>query len=63
MVHNFRSFVRLPGDGTFQARPIDVGAGPTPRDPAIGDFNSDGRPDMAIHSDCCSDDVSILLHR
>ena len=51
------------GDGTFRRPPILFGAGPTPGDPAIADFNNDGRPDLAVRSECCSDDVQILIQK
>jgi hypothetical protein len=51
------------GDGTFRSPPILFGAGPNPVDPAIADFNNDGRLDLAIRSECCSDDVQILLQK
>src|SRR2546422_7885441 len=35
------------GDGTFQA-PLVVGVGINPRFVAVGDFNGDGKPDLAV---------------
>jgi VCBS repeat protein len=48
------------GDGTFQAPlAFDVGVGPTSL--AVGDFNSDGLPDLAV-ANVFSNDVSVLLN-
>ena len=35
------------GDGTFQAKTDDA-AGPSPTSVKVGDFNGDGRPDLAV---------------
>jgi hypothetical protein len=35
------------GDGTFQAA-VNYGAGPNPNALAVGDFNGDGKPDLAV---------------
>jgi len=35
------------GDGTFQAA-VDYGVGSNPYSVAVGDFNSDGKPDLAV---------------
>ena len=52
------------GDGTFQAAlTFDVvvnGAGGGPTSVAVGDFNRDGLPDLAI-ADCDTGTVSVLL--
>jgi hypothetical protein len=48
------------GDGTFQAPLVfDVGVGPTSL--AVGDFNNDGFPDLAV-ANLFSNDVSVLLN-
>src|SRR2546422_7708878 len=47
------------GDGTFQtARTLDVGT--TPAFVAVGDFNGDGRPDLAV-ANFQSNTVSVLV--
>jgi len=46
-------------DGTFQSR-VTYGAGVGPRSTAVGDFNADGRPDLAVANEG-SNNVSILL--
>jgi len=46
-------------NGTFQAR-VNYAAGDGPRSVAVGDFNADGRPDLAVANEY-SDNVSILL--
>jgi len=48
------------GDGTFQP-PIDYPVGNRPSGPAIGDFNGDGAPDIAVAS-MNSNDVTIFLN-
>ena len=53
------------GDGTFRAQgQFEVGAGPTPwvtsTSLVAGDFNGDGRPDLAV-ANFLSDDIAILL--
>jgi hypothetical protein len=48
------------GDGTF-APPFDHAAGSLPTRVAIGDFNGDGRPDVAA-SNAGSNTVSVLLN-
>ncbi|NMB76521.1 MAG: hypothetical protein GYA21_15490 [Myxococcales bacterium] len=47
------------GDGTFQAK-ADYAAGTGPSAIAVGDFNRDGNPDLAV-ANRISNDVSILL--
>ncbi len=47
------------GDGTFQAVQ-SFAAGTTPASVAVGDFNSDGRPDLAV-TDKSSNTVGVLL--
>jgi hypothetical protein len=47
------------GDGTFQV-PVSYNAGMTPRSVAVGDFNGDGRLDLAV-ANSGSTNVSILL--
>jgi hypothetical protein len=48
------------GDGTYQAPlTFDVGSGPTSL--AVGDFNSDGLPDLAV-ANLFSNGVSVLLN-
>ena len=46
------------GDGTFQAA-RNFGAGTNPISVAVGDFNGDGRPDLAV-ANYGSDSVSVL---
>jgi len=48
------------GDGTFQA-PENYGAGTNPLSVAVGDFNGDGKPDLAVANNG-SNNVSILLN-
>jgi hypothetical protein len=49
------------GDGTFQV-PIAYAAGPYPSWVAVGDFNRDGKPDLAVaNEDPEAPSVSILL--
>ena len=48
------------GDGTFSS-PIDHAAGSWPDAVAVGDFNGDGRPDVAA-ADPGSNTVSVLLN-
>src|SRR5262249_13424661 len=47
------------GDGTFRA-PARFAVGTAPRAVAEGDFNGDGRPDLAV-SNFTSNDLSVLL--
>src|SRR5438105_4652244 len=47
------------GDGTFQAA-VHYGAGADPQSIAVGDFNGDGRPDLAVANNG-SDNLSVLL--
>jgi FG-GAP-like repeat/FG-GAP repeat len=49
------------GDGTFHAA-INYGAGTTPDSVAVGDFNGDGKPDLAV-ANWITDTVSVLLGR
>jgi hypothetical protein len=51
------------GDGTFQAQapPSPFGSGASPDSIAVGDFNGDGKPDLAVANEGNSD-VSILLN-
>ncbi len=48
-----------PNSGTFQA-PVRYAVGLFPYSVAVGDFNADGRPDLAV-ANSSSDNVSILL--
>ena len=48
------------GDGTFQ-NPITIAVGAGPTDLAIGDFNGDGIPDIAVVNDTYPSTISILL--
>jgi hypothetical protein len=48
------------GDGTFQTTPISYLAGVRPVDVAVGDFNGDGRPDLAVAN--LDGGVSILIN-
>jgi len=48
------------GDGTFQGAQI-FGAGTFPSSVAVGDFNLDGLPDLAVANNR-SDDVSVLIN-
>jgi hypothetical protein len=49
------------GDGTFgAARPAVPGLTVTPRALALGDFNGDGKPDLAV-ADYVLDEVTVLL--
>jgi len=48
------------GGGTFQAA-VNYAVGSWPRSVAVGDFNADGQPDLAV-SDVASDNVSVLLN-
>ena len=50
----------LIGAGTFQA-PLSFTAGTRPAAVAIGDFNNDGKPDMAVTNQT-SNNVSVLLN-
>ena len=47
------------GDGSFQAAQ-SFGVGTNPRSVAVGDFNGDGTPDLAV-ANRISNDVSVLL--
>src|SRR5207247_541318 len=49
------------GDGTFLAA-VSFAVGSSPRSVAVGDFNSDGRQDLAV-ANYSSNDVSVLLGR
>ena len=49
-----------PNAGTFQAR-VNYAAGDVPISVAVGDFNADGRPDLAVANNL-SDIVSVLLN-
>ncbi len=50
------------GDGTFQlVTPFAFGAGSNPRNAAVGDFNGDNKPDLAV-ANGLSNNVSILLN-
>lgn len=57
---NLLSLLYGNGDGTFQA-PIVFGTGSEAYSAAVGDFNNDGAPDLAI-ANGISDTVSILLN-
>jgi hypothetical protein len=48
------------GDGTFQAA-RNFAAGIRPYSVAVGDFNGDGTPDLAVANDTFSGTVSVLL--
>src|SRR5262249_25170734 len=48
------------GDGTFQV-PLSFGAGPNPYPLAVGDFNTDGYPDVVVVNRT-SGGVSVLLN-
>ena len=48
------------GDGTFEAAP-DVGVGAFPVSITVGDFNGDGRPDLAT-ANFDANTVSILIN-
>ena len=48
------------GDGTFQTPPGILRAGTGPISVAVGDFNGDGKPDLAV-ANRVSTDVSVLL--
>jgi hypothetical protein len=48
------------GDGTFQS-PVQYATGLQPGSVVIGDFNGDGKPDLAT-SNSASDNISILLN-
>src|SRR5260370_2674137 len=45
------------GDGTFQAA-VSYAAGSAPRSMAVGDFNGDGKPDLAVANGC---GINVLL--
>jgi hypothetical protein len=48
------------GDGTFQAA-RDFGAGSGAQSVAVGDFNADGLPDLAV-ANVFSNNVSVLIN-
>jgi FG-GAP-like repeat/Abnormal spindle-like microcephaly-assoc'd, ASPM-SPD-2-Hydin len=48
------------GDGTFQS-PVEYAVGLEPEDLTVGDFNGDGKPDVAT-ANFASDTISILLN-
>ena len=49
------------GDGTFQAA-VNYGAGDVPATSvAVGDFNGDGKADLAVANESDSGNVSVLL--
>jgi len=48
------------GSGTFQAA-VNYGAGSAPQSVAVGDFNADGRPDLAV-ANLFGNNVSVLLN-
>jgi hypothetical protein len=48
------------GDGTFQA-PRNFAIGSSPQSVAVGDFNSDGRPDFAV-SNLASGSLSVFMN-
>jgi Bacterial Ig-like domain (group 3)/FG-GAP repeat len=54
------SVLRGNGDGTFQA-PVDYLVGAGSHSLAVGDFNGDGKPDLAV-GNSFSFDVSVLLN-
>ncbi|PYJ96746.1 MAG: VCBS repeat-containing protein [Verrucomicrobia bacterium] len=47
------------GDGTFRSA-VDYGAGSVPRSVTVGDFNGDGKLDLAV-ANLYSDNLSVLL--
>ncbi len=49
-----------PNAGTFQGA-VNYAVGFNPRSVAVGDFNADGRPDLAVTNAASSNNVSILL--
>jgi len=55
------SILRGKGDGSFRF-PVQYGAGKWPCSVEAEDFNSDGRPDLAVVN-CYSDDISVFLQR
>ena len=48
------------GDGTFTATPVSPATGAQPLSIAVGDFNGDGKPDLAV-ANSGSNTVTILL--
>ena len=50
-----------PSAGTFQA-PVNYAAGSSPFSVAVGDFNADGRPDLAVVNNTSSGNVSVFLN-
>ena len=48
------------GDGTFQAS-LTFGVGIAPRSVAVGDFNADGKPDLAV-ANRGTGDISVLIN-
>jgi hypothetical protein len=49
------------GDGTFQTIPVSYVAGVGPVSAAVGDFNGDGLPDLAVANFDSGGGVSILF--
>src|SRR5262249_32954283 len=49
------------GDGSFQTTHVSYVAGSAPTSVAVGDFNGDGSPDLAV-ANLLSNDISILLN-
>ena len=60
MAQNFVSVLLANGNGTFQT-PLTFAAGLYSNVVAVGDFNGDGRPDLAV-SNNGSDSITILLN-
>ena len=57
--------LRGTGDGTFQAAvDVPLPAGSNPSSVAVGDFNGDGKPDLAVgqHYPCWSCALSMLMN-
>src|SRR5207247_10448203 len=51
------------GDGTFQtAVNFGIGSGSQPQFVAVGDFNGDGKPDLAVANASGGWDISVLLN-
>ena len=48
------------GDGTFQPA-LNSYAGPNPTTVAVGDFNGDSKPDVAVHIASYTKNISVLL--